>query len=283
MTATDTPVELTIEGMTCASCANRIERKLNKLPGVSASVNYATERATVTLPAELAVDDAIRTVEAAGYGAHLPEPAPEDTDATAPLRARGSSSPWRWRSRWCCCRWSRRCSSPAGSGSRSSWRSPSSSGARGRSTAPPPSNARHGAATMDTLVSVGVAAATLWSVWALVLGGAGTIGMRMAFTWLPHPGTAPELYFEVAAAVTVFLLAGRWLEARREGPVRRRPAGAAGPRRQRRRACSATASRPTCRSRRCAVGDRFVVRPGETHRHRRRRRRRAAARSTPAW
>jgi Cu+-exporting ATPase len=213
VTAIDTPVELSIEGMTCASCANRIERKLNKLPGVSASVNYATERATVTLPAELAVDDAIRTVEAAGYGAHLPEPAPEDTDATAPLRRRLVVSTalavpvvalsmvpplqfpgWQWVALvlalpvavW------------------GAWPFHRAAAV----------NARHGAASMDTLVSVGVAAATLWSVWALVSGGAGTIGMRMAFTFLPHPGTAPEPYFEVAAAVTVFLLAGRWFEAR---------------------------------------------------------------------
>jgi Cu+-exporting ATPase len=261
VTATATPVELTIEGMTCASCANRIERKLNKLPGVSASVNYATERATVTLPAELAVDDAIRTVEAAGYGAHLPEPTPEDDDSTAPLRRRLVVSTalavpvvalsmvpalqfpgWQWVALvlalpvavW------------------GAWPFHRAAAV----------NARHGAASMDTLVSVGVAAATLWSVWALVFGGAGTIGMRMAFTWLPHPGTAPEPYFEVAAAVTVFLLAGRWFEARakdRSGAALQALLALGAPTARVLRDGVET-DVPTAALR---VGDRFVVRPGD--------------------
>jgi Cu+-exporting ATPase len=261
VTATATPVELTIEGMTCASCANRIERKLNKLPGVSASVNYATERATVTLPAELAVDDAIRTVEAAGYGAHLPEPTPEDADSTAPLRRRLVVSTalavpvvalsmvpalqfpgWQWVALvlalpvavW------------------GAWPFHRAAAV----------NARHGAASMDTLVSVGVAAATLWSVWALVFGGAGTIGMRMAFTWLPHPGTAPEPYFEVAAAVTVFLLAGRWFEARakdRSGAALQALLALGAPTARVLRDGVET-DVPTAALR---VGDRLVVRPGD--------------------
>ncbi|MCY1695156.1 heavy metal translocating P-type ATPase [Curtobacterium sp. SL109] len=261
MTATVTPVELTIEGMTCASCANRIERKLNKLPGVSASVNYATERATVTLPAELAVDDAIRTVEAAGYGAHLPEPVADDADSTAPLRRRLVVSTvlavpvvalsmvpalqfpgWQWVALvlalpvavW------------------GAWPFHRTAAV----------NARHGAASMDTLVSVGIAAATLWSVWALVFGGAGAIGMRMAFTWLPHPGTAPEPYFEVAAAVTVFLLAGRWFEARakdRSGAALQALLALGAPTARVLRDGVET-DVPTAALR---VGDRFVVRPGD--------------------
>ncbi len=261
MTATVTPVELTIEGMTCASCANRIERKLNKLPGVSASVNYATERATVTLPAELAVDDAIRTVEAAGYGAHLPEPVADDADSTAPLRRRLVVSTvlavpvvalsmvpalqfpgWQWVALvlalpvavW------------------GAWPFHRAAAV----------NARHGAASMDTLVSVGIAAATLWSVWALVFGGAGAIGMRMAFTWLPHPGTAPEPYFEVAAAVTVFLLAGRWFEARakdRSGAALQALLALGAPTARVLRDGVET-DVPTAALR---VGDRFVVRPGD--------------------
>ncbi|WP_267423686.1 MULTISPECIES: heavy metal translocating P-type ATPase [unclassified Curtobacterium] len=261
MTATTTPVELTIEGMTCASCANRIERKLNKLPGVSASVNYATERATVTLPAELEVDDAIRTVEAAGYGAHLPEPTPEEADTTAPLRRRLVVSAvlaapvvalsmvpalqfpgWQWVALvlalpvavW------------------GAWPFHRAAAV----------NARHGAASMDTLVSVGVAAATLWSVWALVFGGAGAIGMRMAFTWLPHPGTAPEPYLEVAAAVTVFLLAGRWFEARakdRSGAALQALLALGAPTARVLRDGIET-DVPTAALR---VGDRFVVRPGD--------------------
>ena len=261
MTATATPVELTIEGMTCASCANRIERKLNKLPGVSASVNYATERATVTLPAEVAVDDAIRTVEAAGYGAHLPEPTPQDADTTAPLRRRLVVSTvlavpvvalsmvpalqfpgWQWVALvlalpvavW------------------GAWPFHRAAAV----------NARHGAASMDTLVSVGVAAATLWSVWALLFGGAGAIGMRMAFTWLPHPGAAPEPYFEVAAAVTVFLLAGRWFEARakdRSGAALQALLALGAPTARVLRDGVET-DVPTAALR---VGDRFVVRPGD--------------------
>jgi Cu+-exporting ATPase len=261
VTATDTPVELSIEGMTCASCANRIERKLNKLPGVSASVNYATERATVTLPATLAVDDAIRTVEAAGYGAHLPEPTPDDADTTAPLRRRLVVSTalavpvvalsmvpalqfpgWQWVALvlalpvavW------------------GAWPFHRAAAV----------NARHGAASMDTLVSVGVAAATLWSVWALVSGGAGAIGMRMAFTWLPHPGAAPEPYFEVAAAVTVFLLAGRWFEARakdRSGAALQALLALGAPTARVLRDGVET-DVPTAALR---VGDRFVVRPGD--------------------
>jgi len=254
-------VELTIEGMTCASCANRIERKLNKMPGVAASVNYATESAAVTLPAGTAVEDAIRTVEAAGYGAHVPEPEAPAAHGPAPLRRRLVASTvlavpvvalsmipalqfpaWQWLALalalpvavW------------------GAW--PFHRAAV--------TNARHGAATMDTLISAGVAAATLWSVWALVFGGAGRIGMRMTFSWLPHPGAAPEPYLEVAAAVTVFLLAGRYFEARA-----RARSGAA-------LTALLALGAPTARILRdgaevevptasLQVGDRFVVRPGE--------------------
>ncbi|GAA3340334.1 heavy metal translocating P-type ATPase [Curtobacterium pusillum] len=262
MTTTSTPaVELTIEGMTCASCANRIERKLNKLPGVTASVNYATESASVTLPADLAVDDAIRTVEAAGYGAHLPEPPGADTDELAPLRRRLIVSTvlavpvvalsmvpvlqfpgWQWAvlvlalpvAVW------------------GAWPFHRAAAI----------NARHGAATMDTLVSVGVAAATVWSVWALVFGGAGHIGMQMAFSWFPHPGAAPEPYFEVAAAVTVFLLAGRYFEARakdRSGAALQALLALGAPTARVLRDGVETEV-PTAA---LQVGDRFVVRPGE--------------------
>jgi Cu+-exporting ATPase len=258
---TPSPVALTIEGMTCASCANRIERKLNKLPGVTASVNYATESATVTLPADLAVEDAIRTVEAAGYGAHLPEPADDDIDDLGPLRRRLIVSTvlavpvvalsmipafqfpgWQWAvlvlavpvAVWGAWPFHRAASI----------------------------NARHGAATMDTLVSVGVAAATLWSVWALVFGGAGRLGMQMAFSWFPHPGAAPEPYFEVAAAVTVFLLAGRYFEARakdRSGAALQALLALGAPTARVLRDGAETEV-PTSA---LQVGDLFVVRPGE--------------------
>jgi Cu+-exporting ATPase len=262
MTATATsPVELTIEGMTCASCANRIERKLNKLPGVTASVNYATESATVSLPDGLAVDDAIRTVEAAGYGAHLPEPADDAAAELTPLRRRLIMSTvfavpvvalsmipavqfpgWQWAvlvlalpvAVW------------------GAWPFHRAAAI----------NTRHGAATMDTLVSVGVAAATIWSLWALLFGGAGHIGMRMAFSWFPHPGAAPEPYFEVAAAVTVFLLAGRYFEARakdRSGAALQALLALGAPTAWILRDGVETEV-PTAA---LQVGDRFVVRPGE--------------------
>ena len=257
-----TPVELAIDGMTCASCANRIERKLNKMPGVTASVNYATETATVALPAGTAVDDAIATVEHAGYTARLPEPErTEDDDATRSLRRRTLVSSafavpvvllsmvpalqfpgWQWVAlvltlpvaTWGAWPFHRAATVTA----------------------------RHGSASMDTLVSIGVAAATLWSLWALTLGGAGAIGMHMTFTWRPPHDAAPEPYFEVAATVTVFLLAGRWFEARaktRSGAALRALL-----------ALGATSARVLRNGRETEVpvssvrvGDRFVVRPGE--------------------
>lgn len=257
---TNGPVELAIEGMTCASCANRIERKLNKLPGVAANVNYATETATLTLPADLDIDDAIRAVEGAGYRAHLPEPADEDTDPLRALRRRLLVSTvlavpvvavsmvpalqfpgWQWLilalatpvAVW------------------GAWPFHRAAAI----------NARHGAATMDTLVSVGVAAAYLWSVWAVLFGGAGAIGMRMGFQWFTPHG-APEPYFEAAAAVTVFLLAGRYFESRakvRSGAALRSLLALGASTAQLLR----TGIETTVPVSALVVGDRFVVRPGE--------------------
>ena len=210
-------LDLEIGGMTCASCAARIERKLNRLDGVSASVNYATERASVTYdPSVVAPDDLVRTVEATGYTAALPEPsaaAPagdgerHHDDESSPLRDRLVVSAlltvpvvvlsmvpaaqfrfWQW--------------------------------LVFALTAPvvvwgawpfhraAVVNARHGAATMDTLISVGVTAAFGWSVWALFWGGAGEPGMRMGEHGMP------ELYLEVAAGVTTLIVLGRYFEAR---------------------------------------------------------------------
>jgi len=259
---TSTPaVELAIDGMTCASCANRIERKLNKMPGVLATVNYATETATVNLPDGVDVDDAIRTVESAGYHASLPEPEPTDDDTLAPLRRRLVVSTvlavpvvaltmipalqfpgWQWVvlalttpvAIWGAWPFHRAATV----------------------------NARHGAATMDTLVSVGVAAAYLWSLWALTLGGAGTIGMHMTFSWLTPHGMGPEPYFEVAAVVTVFLLTGRYFEARaktRSGAaLRALLALGASSARVLRNGVETDVPVGALRT-----GDRFVVRPGE--------------------
>ncbi|HSE09057.1 MAG TPA: heavy metal translocating P-type ATPase [Nocardioidaceae bacterium] len=220
-------LELEISGMTCSSCANRIEKKLNKLEGVTATVNYATEKAKVTYTGDVTPDDLITTVEATGYGATLPAPpaaeaggaeeGPEaetrDDEAagwrqrlvisailTVPVVAM-AMIPWLQFDNW---QWlSLTLAAPvvvwgALPFHRAAW-----------------ANARHGAATMDTLISVGVSAAFLWSVWALFFTEAGMAGMKMEFTLLPsaEEGVA-EIYLEVATAVTVFIILGRYLEAR---------------------------------------------------------------------
>ncbi len=263
-------VELPITGMTCASCANRIERKLNRLDGVSATVNYATERASVAFdPAAVSPEALVAAVEAAGYQAVLPEAEPAgseragEVDETAPLRRRLLVSlaltlpvlamamipplqfdAWQWLSLTLAAPvvvWG------AWPFHRAAW-----------------ANLRHATATMDTLISVGVLAAFGWSLYALFVGEAGMPGMTMGFELIPERGAgADEIYLEVATAVTVFILAGRYFEARAK-----RRAGAAltallglgakdvaildGDSRERRVPVE-----------RLAVGDRFVVRPGE--------------------
>jgi Cu+-exporting ATPase len=218
-------VQLQIGGMTCASCAARVEKKLNRMPGVEASVNYATETASVSLPDELTVADAIATVERTGYTAAEPEPvrpaSPDGVDpASSPdpellaLRQRLVVSAvlslpvallsmvpqlqfdnWQWLALTLAAPvvvWG------AYPFHRAAWL-----------------NARHATATMDTLISVGVLAAFGWSLYALFLGAAGEPGMRMSFHLLPQRGSASgEIYLEVAAAVTTFILAGRYFEVR---------------------------------------------------------------------
>ncbi len=217
---TDRVVELDITGMTCASCANRIERKLGKLPGVTATVNYATEKAQVQVADDGAAgaDVLIAAVQAAGYGAAVPAPpavddAPRDDDAADPLRRRLVVSAvlavpvvvlsmvpalqfpdWQWLALTLAAPVAVWGALPF---HRAAW-----------------VNARHGAATMDTLVSVGVLAAFGWSLYALFLGDAGTTGMHMTFSWFATDPEATDLYLEVATAVTVFILAGRYMEAR---------------------------------------------------------------------
>ena len=277
---TDTPVheiELSIGGMTCASCANRIERKLNKLDGVTATVNYATEKAKVTAPDGIATERLVSTVQAAGYSAtpvRAPQDDPasdgagddegegEDTAALRELRHRlvvsallslpvvvlAMAPPlqfvnWQWLSLvlaapvW------------AWAGApfhRAAW-----------------TNLRHGAATMDTLVSLGTTAAMAWSVYALFLGTAGIPGMVHPFELSISPSDgAGNIYLEVVAGVTTFLLAGRWFEMRSK-----RRAGAA------LRALLHLGAKDVLVLRdgaevqipvsRLAVGDRFVVKPGE--------------------
>jgi len=227
----DAALELEIGGMTCASCATRIEKKLNKLDGVTATVNYATGKARVIAPAGLDPIALIAEVEKAGYSAVLPAPAypsdsvepveRSDAELTA-LRIRliGAvvlSVPviilamvpalqftyWQWVSLFLAAPvivWAAWPFHKAG------W-----------------INLRHGAATMDTLVSVGTSAAFLWSVYALFLGTAGTPGMTHDFEVSVQPTDgAGNIYLEVAAGVTMFLLAGRYFEK-----SSRRKAGAA--------------------------------------------------------
>jgi Cu+-exporting ATPase len=260
-------VELLVGGMTCATCAGRIEKKLNRMPGVEASVNYATEKASVLLPDGTTVQDAIATIEATGYTAEPPRLALQES--TAPAEPEGEAvalrrrllvstalaapvavlsmipaiqfTNWQWLALTLAAPvavWG------AWPFHRAMW-----------------TNARHGAATMDTLISVGVLAAFGWSLYALFLGTAGMPGMRMSFALTPGSG-ADELYLEVASAVTVFMLAGRYFEARAK-----RRSGAALKALLELGAKETTIIRDGVEARvataTLVVGDLFVVRPGE--------------------
>ncbi|MGC5172060.1 heavy metal translocating P-type ATPase [Microbacterium sp. DT81.1] len=216
-------VELEITGMTCASCATRIERKLNRLPGVEATVNYATEKARVQAT-DVDPADLIAAVQSAGYQATLPAPPVQDTSDTeaklpgdtelVSLRRRLLISTtlavpvavlsmipalqftyWQWLA----------LTLTAPVAVWGAWPFHRAAAV----------NARHGAATMDTLISLGVIAAFGWSLYALFFGGAGMAGMTMTFTLVGAPQAGGhEVYLEVAALVTVFILAGRYAEAR---------------------------------------------------------------------
>ena len=218
-----TTIELSIGGMTCASCAARVEKKLNRMDGVTATVNYATEKARVTYADPVSPADLVSTVQATGYTAALPEPPATEPvaggagggdDPTRSLRQRlvtsivlavpvvvlGMVPAWQF-DHW---QWlSLTLAAPVVTWG--AW--PFHRAAQ--------ANLRHGAATMDTLISLGVLAAFGWSLYALFLGGAGQTGMTMPFTLVPSRGSgAEEIYLEVAAGVTTFLLAGRYFEAR---------------------------------------------------------------------
>ncbi|MGP8299193.1 heavy metal translocating P-type ATPase [Streptomyces inhibens] len=276
-------VELEIGGMTCASCAARIEKKLNRMEGVTATVNYATEKAQVAVADGSGVEtaDLIATVEKTGYTAALPEPpvsapataeppggegldGPDDRapDALAPLRQRLLISlvltvpvvlmamvpplqftNWQWLSLTLAApvvAWG------AWPFHKAAW-----------------TNLRHGAATMDTLISMGTLAALGWSLWALFFGTAGMPGMTHPFELtIARTDGSGSIYLEAAAGVTTFILAGRYFEARSK-----RKAGAA------LRALFELGAKdvavlregreiriPTAE---LGVGDRFVVRPGE--------------------
>jgi Cu+-exporting ATPase len=281
-------VDLQIGGMTCASCAARIERRLNKLDGVEASVNYATELARVVAPAGITVGDLTKEVEACGYEV-IPPPAPaphtahgdhgddhggghdghgaagpahhaelDDRDLrqrvlvsaalTLPVFILAMVPPlqfdhWQWISL--------ALAAPVVVWGgwpfhRAAW-----------------VNLRHGAATMDTLISVGTLAAFGWSLYALLFTAAGDDGMRMSFDLVPSRGSgAHEIYLEVASVVIVLILSGRWFEAR----AKRRSGAAL-------RALLELGAKDVAVLRdgreervpvdQLAVGDRFVVRPGE--------------------
>jgi P-type Cu+ transporter len=263
-------VELLVGGMTCGACANRIERKLNKIDGVSATVNYATEKASVGFTDPVTVDDVIAAVERAGYTATLPAPPPIEPDrggavpdpALAALRTRllvcltltvpvvaMAMVPalqfvsWQWASLTLAAPVAVWGALPF---HRAAW-----------------SNLRHGAATMDTLVSIGTLAAFGWSLYALFLGDAGAPGLQHPFA-LTLEGThgSANLYLEVAAGVTTFVLAGRYAETRarrRSGAALQTLLGLA--------ATDASVLRHGREVRmpvdRLAAGDRFVVRPGD--------------------
>ena len=265
-------IELEIGGMTCASCANRIERKLNKLDGVSAAVNYATEKARVSAPAEYDVQDLITVVEQSGYSAVLPasrqdSPAAEEDEEREDPELRSlrqrllgavllsvpviviSMIPalqfthWQWAALtltapvivWAAWPFHRAAAL----------------------------NLRQGTATMDTLISVGTIAAFLWSLYALFLGSAGEPGMTHEFSLtIGRTDGSANIYLEVAAGVTMFILLGRYFEKRSK-----RQAGAA------LRALLDMGAKDVAVRRdgveiripvgELAVGDEFVVRPGE--------------------
>ncbi|MGQ4448741.1 heavy metal translocating P-type ATPase, partial [Streptomyces griseus] len=283
-----TAVELAIGGMTCASCAARIEKKLNRMDGVEATVNYATEKAKVTYQgAEVSVDDLIATVEATGYTARPPAPpappASSGSNGTETAGAAGTAGPaaegaeddglttlrqrlvtavllsvpviamamvpalqfdyWQWLSLTLAAPVVTYAAWPF---HRAAW-----------------TNAKHGAATMDTLISVGTSAAFLWSLWALFFGTAGMVGMTHPFELtIARSDGAGNIYLEAAAGVTAFILAGRYFEARSK-----RKAGAALKALMELGAKEVTVLRDgvetTIPTAALQVGDRFLVRPGE--------------------
>ncbi|GAA0476939.1 heavy metal translocating P-type ATPase [Streptomyces olivaceiscleroticus] len=267
-------VELAIGGMTCASCAARIEKKLNRMDGVEATVNYATEKAKVSYQgADVSVSDLIATVEATGYTAHEPAPprtesvsegeqGADEPDELRPLRQRLITAAalavpviamamvpalqieyWQWLSLTLAAPVVTYAAWPF---HRAAW-----------------TNVKHGAATMDTLISVGTTAAFLWSLWALFFGAAGTPGMTHPFELtIARTDGAGNIYLEAAAGVTAFILAGRYFEARSK-----RKAGAALKALLELGAKEVTVLRDgrevTVPTAELQVGDRFLVRPGE--------------------
>ncbi|WP_448851772.1 heavy metal translocating P-type ATPase [Corynebacterium sp. 335C] len=271
-------LDIDVGGMTCASCANRVERKLNKLDDVTASVNYALERAHVTAPAGYDVATLVETIEKAGYTAHVPEPerdADPDHDGAgegelppelASLRTRVIGAAWltvpviiismisalqftNWQ--WLCLTLTAPVVVWAGwPFHRATWK-----------------NVTQGAATMDTLITVGTGAAFLWSLWALFLGTAGRPGLTHSINPFHfHGDPSSHIYLETAAGVILFVLAGRYFEKRakhRAGDAIREMLDLGA-----KDVAVLRGSGDAVREERVpvaelAVGDRFVVRPGE--------------------
>ena len=261
-------VDLELTGMTCAACANRIEKKLNRLDGVTATVNYATEKANVSFdPAVATPEQLIATVESIGYGAALPAAAGEDRPDPALARIAdlqrrlvvaiafgvpvllASMIPalqfrgWQWIALVL--------ATPVAAWSAwpfhiTAWR-----------------NLRQAEASMDTLVSVGVMAAYGWSLYALLATPAGDLGMTMPMSLIPQRGDSHHLYLEVASTTVALILAGRWFEARskrRAGSALRALLALGADTANVLQPDGSEVSRPTSA---LHVGDRFVVRPGE--------------------
>jgi Cu+-exporting ATPase len=261
-------LDLELTGMTCAACANRIEKKLNRLDGVTATVNYATEKANVTFDPTVATPDTlIATVESIGYGAALPAPADDDRPDAAlariaelqrrlvlaivcgvpvlllsmvpALQFRG----WQWVALVL--------ATPVATWSAWPFHSTAAK------------NLRQAEASMDTLVSVGVIAAYGWSLYALLATPAGDMGMTMPMSLIPTRGDSHHLYLEVASTTVALILAGRWFEARskrRAGGALRALLALGADTANVLQADGSELERPVSALR---VGDRFVVRPGE--------------------
>jgi Cu+-exporting ATPase len=266
-------VELSIGGMTCASCAARIEKKLNRMDGVTATVNFATEKAKVSYPEGVEVADLIATVEKTGYTAEEPPPPATEKPGVTEAEARPDGELLSLRQRLyvsvaLAAPVVLMAMVPALQFDNWQWLSLTLAAPVVVWGALPFhkaafTNARHGAATMDTLVSVGTLAAFGWSLWALFFGMAGMTGMRHGFDLtVSRTDGSSSIYLEAAAGVTAFILAGRYLEAKSK-----RKAGAA------LRALMELGAKDVAVLRggkeiripvgQLAVGDRFVVRPGE--------------------
>ena len=261
-------LDLELSGMTCAACANRIEKKLNRLDGVTATVNYATEKANVSFDPSIASPDAlIAAVESIGYGALLP--AADGEERADPALARIADlqrrlivaitlgvpvllvsmipalqfRSWQWVALVF--------ATPVATWS--AWPFHSTAW----------KNLRQAEASMDTLVSVGVTASYGWSLYALLATPAGDLGMTMPMSLVPTRGDSHHLYFEVASTTVALILAGRWFEARskrRAGSALRALLALGADTANVLQADGSELNRPSSTLR---VGDRFVVRPGE--------------------